>query len=73
MDVTFSEIVQTLVAYAGPLDDPRVGWTGRTPSHPDLFQCERCKAEHLDSSKIPHKEGCTAAALLAVLSRLRSE
>ena len=66
-----SEIVAALVEYAGPLDDPRIGWTGSDPMHNDMFKCERCGAENYDSSKILHTDGCSAARLLSVLSRPR--
>lgn len=72
-EVKTSEIVHALVAYAGPLDDPRIGWVGNNASHPDMFKCERCGAENLDCSKIEHKSGCSAALLLDVLNRLRSK
>lgn len=60
-----------LIAYAGPLDDPSVGWIGRNPSHPDLFKCERCGQEHLDCTKIEHSPGCSAKALLDAMSVVR--
>lgn len=66
-----SEILRALVAYAGPLDDPRIGWTGANASHPGVFRCERCGAEHLDCTKIEHNDGCSAKALLDVLAKLR--
>jgi hypothetical protein len=62
-----------LIAYAGPLDDPSVGWIGRNPSHPDLFQCERCGQENLDCTKIDHLPGCSAKALLDALSVVREK
>ena len=66
-----SEILTALICYAGPFDDPRIGWVGRSPSTHNHFQCERCGAESLDSSQIQHKEGCSAATLLAVLEKVR--
>lgn len=71
MELKLSDILPALVAYAGPLDDPAIGWVGHSPSHPDLFRCERCKREHFDSSKIDHADGCTAAALLNALEKVR--
>ena len=68
-----SEVIHAIVAYAGPLDDPRVGWIGQKASHPDLFKCERCGVENIDSDKMEHKEGCTAKALLDVLKQLKDE
>jgi len=73
MKVNAIEIAGALVAYAGPLDDPRIGWTGASPSHRDLFQCERCGAEHLDCSRIQHKPDCSALALLKILEGLRNQ
>ena len=67
-----SEIVRALIAYAGPLDDPRIGWIGHGASHPDVFKCERCGVEHEDCKKIEHKPGCSAAELLAVMQALRA-
>jgi hypothetical protein len=72
MAIQTSEIVQALISYAGPLDDPRIGWLGRSASRHGLFQCERCRAEHEDCTKIDHKPGCSAAALLAVMQALRA-
>lgn len=67
MNIAPSQVLHALIAYAGPLDDPRVGWVGRNPSSNDHFQCERCGAEHLDCTQIPHLPGCAAAEVLAVL------
>ena len=72
MGVKFSEIVYAIIAYVGPLDDPRIGWLGDKPSNLDLFQCERCGMENKDSSKIEHEYGCSAANLLSILDRLRT-
>lgn len=72
MTIQTGEIVRALIAYAGPLDDPRIGWLGRDSSRPDLFRCERCGAEHEDCTKIEHKPGCGAAELLAVMQALRA-
>ena len=71
MEMKMSEIVMALVAYAGPFDDPSIGWTGRDPSHIDLFKCERCGVEGHDTSKMLHADGCSAAMVLDVLARLR--
>lgn len=65
------EVLAALVAYCGPFDDPSIGWRGHGSSHPDLFRCEKCGAEGLDSGLIPHKDGCTAAALLEILHRIK--
>lgn len=56
------------IEYAGPFDDPRVGWTGSGATHKDLFRCERCGAEHLDCFAIPHADGCSAKRLLDALA-----
>jgi hypothetical protein len=71
MNIKTSEIIQALVAYAGPFDDPRVGWTGSNASRHDIFKCERCGAEHFDCAKIEHKDGCSAKALIDILAKLR--
>ena len=62
-----NEAISALIAYAGPLDDPRIGWVGMGPSRLDLFRCERCGRESADSTQIPHKEDCTADRLLRAL------
>ena len=56
------------LAYAGPAEDPNIGWRGTHPSTNDHFQCERCGAEHLNSLRIEHKPGCKAAAFIEALS-----
>lgn len=71
MDIQKSELVKAIVSYAGPFDDPRIGWNGARPSSPELFRCERCGEEHLDCSQIKHKEDCSAKALLDILARIR--
>lgn len=65
------KIITALVAYAGPLDDPRIGWIGTNPSTNDHFQCERCGEESLDCWDIDHKEGCTAKDLLDELKSIK--
>lgn len=62
------------INYAGPSDDPWIGWgvRPREPSSPDLFRCERCGQEHADSSAIPHLEGCTAKALIDAMKRAKA-
>ena len=65
------KIIIALVAYAGPLDDPRIGWVGAKPSTNDHFQCERCGEESLDCWEIKHKEGCEAKALLDQLKSIK--
>jgi hypothetical protein len=72
MEIKASELARVIIEYAGPSDDPNIGWCGGCVSHPDLFRCERCGAEHLDGSKIEHKPGCTAAKMLAVLRKLQT-
>lgn len=69
--VSISEIVRALVAYAGPLDDPAIGWQGRYPSRLELFQCEKCGAEHEDCTKVPHEPHCSAVGLLRVMGALK--
>lgn len=73
MKVSMSQIVNVVVAYAGPFDDPRIGWTGTYPSNPNLFKCERCGSESEDCTKIEHKPGCSASALLRVMDALRED
>jgi hypothetical protein len=73
MSIHTGEIVKALVAYAGSPEDPLVGRLGWFLSRHDLFQCERCGAEHEDCTKIEHEPGCSAAALLAVIQALRAE
>lgn len=58
------DMALAFISYAGPLDDPSVGWIGRDPSRPEMFRCERCGEEHEDCTQIPHKVGCSAKALL---------
>lgn len=66
------EIIRAIVAYAGPFDDPRIGWIGKNPSNKDLFKCERCGMENMDSSRIEHKDGCSAKELLNALEIIKS-
>lgn len=69
-EVTMSEMARAIISYAGPFDDPRIGWSGMA-SNSNVFKCERCGAEHTDCTKINHKEDCSALLLLGVLSKLR--
>lgn len=64
-------IIAAIVRYAGPLDDPGIGWRGGNASHPDLFRCERCGSEHTNCDLIPHKEDCSAAELLRALANIK--
>lgn len=73
MSIKLSEVLPILVAYAGPLDDPRIGWVGHMASSPDVFKCERCAQEHPDCTQIPHLEDCSAAALLRLLNHIAKE
>lgn len=66
-----SEIISALVSYFGGLDDPRIGWCAGNASSPELFRCERCNAEHEDSTKIPHKDFCSVPDLARVLNAIR--
>lgn len=70
-NLLLSKIVPAIVAYAGGLDDPRIGWTGGCTSKPELFRCERCGQEHEDSTLIPHLESCSAKALLVALAYIK--
>lgn len=63
------EYCSDAAAYAGPLDDPRIGWMGHNASHPDMFKCERCGQEHLDTTKIPHLSDCSALTLINAMRR----
>lgn len=38
--------------------DEAIGWRGSSASHNDIFQCEFCKAEHLDMTLIDHTGDC---------------
>ena len=62
----------TLLAYTGPSNDLRIGWQGRFPSRPELFQCECCNAEHKDYTKIKHRNYCTAALLIAEVIKIEN-
>ena len=66
-----AELRKAVDNYAGPFDDPAIGWRGSSPSRIDFFKCERCGAEHMDSSKIEHKQGCAAKALAALLPEVK--
>ena len=71
MKIEKSELMLAIVGYAGPFDDPRIGWMGLNPSHKDLFMCESCGMENLDSSKIEHKDDCSASNMLGILARIK--
>lgn len=64
LEKSMIDMAIAFISYAGPLDDPRVGWIGIEPSRLDLFRCERCGEEHEDCTQIPHRTGCSAKALL---------
>ena len=70
MNKDIQELALAAIAYAGPLDDPRIGWTGYGASHKDLFKCERCGQEHLDCTMIPHLPDCSALELLQAMKRV---
>lgn len=55
------------------LGDERIGWLGHSASHPDLFQCEFCKAEHLDCTEIEHGSGCPMPLARTALARARGD
>ena len=55
---TFSELTAAARRLLGDDDSPNIGWLGALPSNKDLFQCEHCKAEHLDSSLMEHASDC---------------
>jgi len=59
-----TELEKAALDYVGSGYEPNIGWRGSSPSRNDLFQCESCKAEHEDWSKIEHKDGCAALALI---------
>ena len=61
------EAIYALVEYAGPLEDPRIGWAGGTkpPSRDELLRCERCGREAIATTDIDHAEDCSAVKLLA--------
>ena len=56
------EALYALVEYAGPLDDPRIGWAGgiKPPSQDEFLRCERCGHEAIADTDIEHAE-CEAA------------
>lgn len=68
---SFSELARVFIEYAGPFDDPRIGWCGHGASGQDMFKCERCGREHLDSSKIEHDPNCSAMAAIKMLAALK--
>lgn len=59
----FDELIEALVDYFGPMDDPSIGWCDPRTSHKDIFKCEKCGAEHRDCSLIPHTRYCRAVRL----------
>lgn len=63
----FAELVGACGEYFGPMDDPSIGWVGSSPSHRDIFKCERCGQEHLDCSLIPHTPYCRAVRLVKAM------
>lgn len=65
--LTVMELIEASRGYAGPLDDPDIGWRGTLPSHPDLFKCEKCGQEHLDCAQIPHTPYCRATRFLKAI------
>lgn len=64
-----ADLLEAVLAYVGPVDDPHIGWRGSSPSHNDLFQCEACGAEDADTRAMQHTDNCTAAALLATIGQ----
>lgn len=58
-----AELLESFMAYFGPMDDPSISWCDPKPSHRDIFKCEKCGAEHLDCGLIPHIKGCRAVRL----------
>jgi len=67
------EVLYALVEYAGPLDDPRIGWAGgiKPPSQDEFLRCERCGREAIATTDIAHAEDCSAVKLLAVLRKIK--
>ncbi len=65
-----TDLMLAAIAYAGPLDDPGIGWMGHNASHPDMFRCERCRQEHSDATKIPHLSDCSALTLINAMRRV---
>lgn len=67
------EALYAIVEYAGPLDDPRIGWAGgiNPPSQDEFLRCERCGREAIAATDIDHAEDCSAVKLLAVLRKVK--
>ena len=67
------EALYALVEYAGPLEDPRIGWAGgiKPPSQDEFLRCERCGREAIAATDIDHAEDCSAVKLLAVLRKVK--
>jgi hypothetical protein len=53
--------------------EERIGWHGRFPSSPVMFQCEFCDAEHPDCSLIEHTEDCPVTFGRRVLAQAKGE
>ena len=73
LEKALTDMAVAFISYAGPLDDPRIGWISVNPTKPDLFRCERCGEEALDNTEIQHKVGCSAKALLDAMNTVKQE
>ena len=73
MQLDMREVLYALVEYAGPLEDPRIGWAGgiKPPSQDEFLRCERCGREAIADTDIDHAEDCSAVKLLAILSKIK--
>jgi hypothetical protein len=59
----YESLLSALRDYFGPMDDPSIGWVGRSRPNSDFFKCERCDQEDKDCTQIPHTRYCTAERL----------
>lgn len=66
------DLALACIEYAGPLDDPQIGWTQHNSENPEAFKCERCHREHTDSRLIDHSENCRALALIKAFNVVRA-
>lgn len=71
-EAMFAEMVEAFENQLGPVDDPKSGWLGPHPSHPDHYQCEFCLAEHEDMLLIEHTEKCPIQNSRAMLAKAKA-
>jgi hypothetical protein len=77
MDINIEELAKqaalAAIEYAGPCDDPRIGWCANHGGDPSLFKCERCGVEHEDTELLPHKPDCSAKKLIEAIRALSAK